>query len=172
MNARILLFIGLLIVLCLNKGVAQSFDYKENSAYVYNFIKYIDWTSKKTSITVGVIGNSPIEAELRSLVDRKKRSGIGLIVRNIDVSEAKQMDVVIVSEHSAHLIKDINLATAGLPLLIISEKENESRSGACISFFMNEENNFKTQYQLSVRNCRSRGLIVGDQIINNAILTR
>ena len=166
-------FIVCFSLLSVSSGYGQSFDYKENSAYIYNFIRYIDWSSKKTNITVGIVGKSPVEAELKNLIGKKKKnSGLTLSIRNINIAESKDVDVVIVAAGSSASVREISQLTIGLPVLIISEKENEARAGACISFFLNEENNFKTQYQLSMRNCRSRGLQVSDQILNNAILTR
>ena len=172
MKVRLIVFIFFALLLNPCHGFSQAFDYKENSAYIYNFIKYIDWATKKTNLTVGVIGKSPIAAELRNLVSRKKNPAINLSVRNIEISESRSVDVIIVSEKSSGGLKEIDHLTQNLPILIISEKENQCRFGACISFFMDEEKEFKTQYQLSVRNCRARGLIVSDQILNNAVLTR
>ncbi len=172
MRLGFVISIGLSLLLCCVRGYGQSFDYKENSAYVFNFIKYISWPAKKSEITVGVVGKSPIEGELREVVSRKKNSSFNLIIKNIEPAESRSVDVVIVSEKANAYLKEINDLTRNLPILIISEKGNQSRLGACISFFMDDENNFKTEYQLSMHNCRARGLTVGEQILNNAILTR
>lgn len=172
MRPGIVLHVCFFLLLCVFRGFAQSFDYKENSVYVFNFIKYIDWSQKKPNITVGIVGKSPVEAELRNLVNRKKNSGFNLTIKSIEVNETRSVDVVIVAEKSSSVIREIDRLTQNLPILIISEKENQTRMGACISFFIDEENNFKTEYQLSVRNCRARGLIISEQILNNAVLTR
>lgn len=150
----------------------QGFDYKENAVYIYNFIKYTDWAGKKNEVQIGIIGNTPEEAELRNLVSRKKTSNLILSIRNITASEAKNVDVVLVANSAAADTKLIDKSTEHQPILIVSEKENQNRFGACISFFIDEENNFKTEYQLSMRNCKLRGLKINEQILNNAVLTR
>ena len=154
------------------KSFAQTFDYKENSVYIYNFIKYTGWQQKKPVIKIGVLGNSPVEEELKQLVSSKKNNNVTYTVKKITPDEAKTSDVIIVSKSSSELLKTINKITDGLPILIISEKEGLSRWGACISFFQDEDNNYKTEYQLSLRNCKLRGLTISDQITNNSILMR
>ena len=80
--------------------------------------------------------------------------------------------MIIVTKSASDKLKQIELLTAQLPILIITEKENMGRLGACISFTIDEDNDYKTEYQLSIRNCKQRGLSVNEQILNNAILIR
>lgn len=174
MGRAILKFILILSIAGIfsNNGYSQSFDYKENSVYIYNFIKYSIWSPQKTNIQVGVIGNSPVESELKNLLNKKKSGNINYSIRNINLSESKSVDVIIISSSSSDLVKKVDKLTSHLPILIISEKENQCHQGACISFTINEDNNYKTEYQLSLRNCKLRGIGIGEQILNNALLTR
>ena len=150
----------------------QSFDYKENAVYIYNFIKYTDWAGKKNEIQIGIVGNSPVESELRNLIAHKKSGGLNISITKISANDAKNVDVVLVASASAGETRVIDKSTDHLPILIVSEKENQNRFGACISFFRDEENSYKTEYQLSMRNCKLRGLKINEQILNNAVLTR
>lgn len=150
----------------------QGFDYAENSLYILNFIKYTEWPAKKTQIVVGVLGHSPVSDELQKLFSHRRNSNVQYSVRRISIGEARDVDVVVLASDAAGQLKAVNAATAGSPILIISEKENMCHAGACISFFVDEDNDFKTSYQLSLRNCSQRGLNVGEAIRNNAVLTR
>ncbi len=174
MNKTRFFFFIVLVVLGLvpTKSYSQNFDYKENAVYVYNFVKYTNWASRKSSIQIGIIGNSPVEDALKNLVAQKRNGSPTLSVRNISVNESKNVDVLIVSKSETDQIKKIAAITANLPILVIAEKENMSRFGVCISFFIDEDNNYKTQYQLSLRNCKQRKLSVSEQIQNNAVLIR
>ncbi|WP_161499296.1 YfiR family protein [Flavipsychrobacter stenotrophus] len=150
----------------------QSYDPKENSVYIYNFIKYTSWPQKKSVIHVGIVGNSQVEEELKRLFSKKTSNGTTYTVKKITSAEAKTVDVVIVAQQASEQMRSIEQQTARTPVLIITEKENMARQGACISFFIDEENDYKTGYQLSIRNCKARGLSVNEQIQNNAVLTR
>lgn len=153
-------------------GYGQHMDPKENSVYIYNFIKYTTWPRKKSTIVVGIIGNTPLERELQQLFARKTNQGVGYVVKKISLHEARNADVVLVAADAADQLKELNQETAQLPILIISEKESMGRAGACICFYLDEENDYKTGYQLSVRNIHARGLKVNEQILNNAVLIR
>ena len=161
-----------LFIYSLSSAYGQSFDYRENSVYIYNFIKYTEWPQKKTTIQIGVLGNSPVEDEFKNLLNKKKNGPISYTVRNISPGDAKFCDVVIISRNASGKMKEIEQATNHQPILLITEKENMSRVGACISFFTDEDNENKTMYQLSLKNCKSRGLTVNEQILANAILIR
>lgn len=121
---------------------------------------------------MGIVGNSPLEEELKRLFSKKVNSNVSYSIRRITAAEAKNVDVVIIAESASEQLKAIDRQTAHAPVLIITEKENMSRLGACISFFIDEDNDYKTGYQLSLRNCKARGLSVSEQIQNNAVLTR
>jgi len=166
-----ILIVGILFISAVN-CYSQNFDYKENSVYVYNFIKYTNWPQKKQIVEIGIVGESPLEAELKNLIAKKKNSNTNYSIRNIGINEAKNVDVIIVTKSASDKLKQIELLTAQLPILIITEKENMGRLGACISFTIDEDNDYKTEYQLSIRNCKQRGLSVNEQILNNAILIR
>lgn len=153
-------------------GYGQHMDPKENSVYIYNFIKYTSWPKKKNMIVVGIIGNTPLEAELQKLFARKASQGGGYVVKKISVHDARNADVILVAADAWDQMKELNRQTAQLPILIISERESMGRAGACICFYLDEENDYKTGYQLSVRNIHARSLKVNEQILNNAVLIR
>lgn len=160
--------------LCTSSGscYAQSFDNLENAVYVYNFIKYTQWPQKKATIQVGIIGKTPMETSLKYLFSKKNNNSVIYIVKNISWEEASAMDVVFIAEDASSVLKSLDRETANSPILIISEKGNMGRWGACISFFIDEDNDFKTSYQLSIKNYKKRGLLATEQILENAVLTR
>lgn len=164
------------LVFCIfaQKTQAQSYeyDYKENAVYIYNFIKYTEWPSDKDNIVIGVIGYTPFVPEFRRLLLKKKNSNINITIKYIKPSEVSNVNVVLVASGSSEKLKDIHSLTSKLPILIITEKGDLNRQGACISLFIDEDDDFKTRYQLSLRNCRARGLAVSEQILSNAILVR
>lgn len=166
------IFILFLVLSAKTLGQSYDYDYKENAVYVYNFIKYTDWPSQSNTITIGVVGYTPFVPEFRRLLLKKKNSTITINLKYIKPSEASAVNVVLVAVGASDKMKDIQTFTNKMPILIITEKGDLNRQGACISLFIDEEDDFKTRYQLSLRNCRARGLGISEQILNNAILVR
>jgi hypothetical protein len=150
-------------------GWSQSFNQKENAVYIFNFIKYTEFSQKKSNIIIGIIGSTKVESELKNLLSKKSST---ITVKHISESEAKSVDVIVIAESSSKSIKEVQNQTAKLPILIITEKPDLNYSGACISLFMDEDDDFKTKFQVSPFNLRSRGLTLASQIINNAVLVR
>jgi hypothetical protein len=155
-----------------SKAAAQSYDYKENAVYIYNFIKYTNWPVKKAVLEVGVIGNTPVGEELKGLLARKKGAGISYNIKKANIDQLSRYDVIIISKDASQSVKQITQLTKSLPILIITEKANMGKEGACISFFINEDEEYKTEYQLSMKNCKERGLTITEQIRINAELMR
>jgi hypothetical protein len=168
-KVAILFFI---VVISAVKAYSQQFDYVENAVYIYNFIKYTSWPQKNKHIHIGIIGNTPVEAELKKLFSKKTNSNVTFSIRRITQAEAANENVIIIAADASGQIKEIAKITEGAPILIITEKDNMGRFGACISFYIDEDNDYKTGYQLSIRNCTSRRLSVTEQMRENAVLTR
>lgn len=171
MRYKFSLVILFMLMYCSN-SFGQEYDYSENAAFIFNFVRYTEWPSKNNNIQIGILGNTPVEEELRKLLAKKKNSTNTYSIKNVTPNEAKNCDVLIVGQNSNEGYKKINTSLKTLPILVITEKENQSRFGACISFYIDEENDFKTSYQLSLRNCKLRKLNIGKPIQINAALIR
>jgi hypothetical protein len=73
------ILILLLLLVCCGTGIAEeevSREYHIKAAFVYNFIKFIEWPEEKVQdsnepIIIGVLGESPIYDSLRELNNKK-----------------------------------------------------------------------------------------------------
>ena len=151
---------------------SQKFDFKENAVYILNLVKYTDWPSAKTEVSIGIVGTTNVESELIALIAKKKNSKVTYSLKKIKPEEAKSVDVIIFSENSGKELGTIQPQIDKLPILVIAQKEDQARLGACISLFIDEDDNFKTKYQLSLKNCKAKGLTISEQIISNAVLVK
>ncbi len=152
--------------------LSQKFDFKENAVYILNLVKYTDWPSAKTEVSIGIIGNTNVESELIALLAKKKNSKVTYTLKKIKPEDAKSVDVIIFSESSGKELGVIHPQIDKLPILVIAQKQDQARLGACISLFIDEDDNFKTKYQLSLKNCKAKGLAISEQIISNAVLVK
>ena len=137
--------------------------------YLYYFAKYTNWPTEKKVIKIGFIGKTQLLNEFENLTSSKKEK---FEIQTISESEAINFDIVVISQSSASTIKTVKLITDKKPILIVSEKENTNYQGACIAFCKDEEDNFKTRYQISPFNLRSRQLTISENLIQNAIIVR
>lgn len=131
LNKRSLTLGLLLAFVCLQPGFAQTREYKLKAAFIYNFIKFVEWPSSSGPIKVGVLGKDPFEGELKKL-EKKKVAGRALKFSNIkSLSEAKSYQVVFAGDpaQAKKLVKTV----AGLPVLTISDSPGFSKNGGGIT---------------------------------------
>src|SRR5437660_11377000 len=75
----------------------SSREYEIKAAYLYNFIKYVDWPSYGDTITIGVLGNDPFGAALAPL-NGKIVKGRRLLIKQLDsFREAQQCQIIFLS---------------------------------------------------------------------------
>src|SRR5438552_19201669 len=84
---RLCLLFGAVAILChATKEVSaeslSSREYQIKAAYLFNFIKYVDWPTYGDTITIGVLGNNPFGSALTSL-NGKTVKGRRLLTRDL-----------------------------------------------------------------------------------------
>lgn len=112
-------------------AMAQSREYKLKAAFIYNFIKFVEWPGSGTLIKVGILGDDPFQGELDKL-EQKKVAGKSLTVTLLKTpAEAKNYQVVFAGDpqQAASLIK----AVEGLPVLTVSDTPDFSKKGGAIT---------------------------------------
>lgn len=112
-------------------ALAAPREYQLKAAFLFNFIKFVDWPSGSGPIKVGVLGKDPFEGELKKL-EAKKVGGRAIQVAPVkDAADAKNFDVVFVAD--AALQKPLLAAVAGKPVLTISDTPDFAKNGGGIT---------------------------------------
>ena len=97
-------FFAICLLVPFKKIQAQDFSYKVNAMYIYYFAKYIDWTDVQSeSITIGVLGDSPVIEQLKGVTANKKVYGKSIVIKKIIPSEAIECNMVIISKSESAL---------------------------------------------------------------------
>lgn len=150
---------------------AQSLNYSMASLYIYNFTKYIDWPNKYTSdeFVIGVYGSSPLTSEMNKLI-AGKHVGSKLIVVKVfkSIEEAQGCQILFVPVDETTNLKKISEAFKGKPVLVVCEKEGLSKKGASISIFLDEDDDYKTKFEMNKAYIEIGGLIISQNLIHLA----
>jgi hypothetical protein len=152
-------------------GRAQTLDYKLASFYVYNFTKYIDWPGdfKSGDFVIGVYGASPLTDELNKFVAGKHVGARSIVVKMFkSVEEAQGCQILFVPLSASADIKKISEAFKGKPVLLICEKEGLSKKGASISIFLDEDDDYKTKFEMNKEYIELGGLIISQTLMHLA----
>ena len=161
----------LFLVMLSYESVAQEINHKLASVFVYNFTKYIDWpvAHKNGDFVIGVFGSSEVIQEFNKVVGTKKVGNQSIVLQmRHSMEELDECNVVFVTVGESYRLKEIAAALRGKPTLIICEKPGLAKRGASIDLFLDEDDDYKTKFEINKKLIESNGLIISSQLINLA----
>ena len=111
----------------------QSLEYQVQAAYLYNFVKFVDWPPGVlgNAITICTAGNTPVSAALDQIVRDEVISGHKLAVRPIDTPQPA-CNVLFVPRNVAagEYLRSMRMA----PVLTVGESPDFIAQGGIINF--------------------------------------
>jgi hypothetical protein len=151
---------------------AQETEAKIKVAYVYNFLKFIEWpegngNSPATPVRICVVGSDPIRTMLGELSIRKVKE------RQIQVEQIKGLSglsichLVYVSRSEEAALPQVLRRIEGAPVLSASDIPEFARKGGMIGF-ITEDNRVKIEINQS--SVRHAGLKVSAKLLEIARL--
>jgi hypothetical protein len=164
LKLKILIFLFILSVF----SVSAQVNYKIHSLFVYKFTQYIEWPSKEGDFIIGVVGNSPILAELEAIAATKKVDTRTIVVKKLAASaDLSACQMVFISEGQSSNLGSITTKLAGKPTLIVSETSGGAKKGAGINFVIIDD---KMKFELNKAAVEKQGLKVSGDLTKLAIV--
>ena len=143
-------------------------NYKIHSLFVYKFTQYIEWPSKTGDFVIGVVGNSPIIAELEAIAASKKVDTRTIVVKKLSASaDLSACQMVFISEGQSSNLSSITAKLQGKPTLIVSETNGGAKKGAGINFVIIDD---KMKFELNKGAIEKQGLKVSGDLTKLAIV--
>src|SRR5438132_3828388 len=149
--------------------VLSSREYEIKAAYLYNFIKYVDWPSYGDTITIGVLGGNPFGTALAPL-NGKIVKGRRLLIKELDsVRDAQKCQIIFVSSSEKSRLQEIFENLKSSRVLTVGETQGFASSGGIINFV--EENN-KVRFEINAEAARRTGLNISSELLKLAKLVK
>jgi len=133
---------------------AQNREYQVKAAFLYNFVKFVDWPKEKVAdgnepIIIGVIGKDPFGKAFDPIKKKQVKGKKVVIKRFQDLEESKQSDeqtalirkchlLFICSSEKKKLREIINLVKDD-SVLTVGEVKGFLESGGIINFLMEDK---------------------------------
>jgi hypothetical protein len=150
---------------------AQSVDYKAQTLFIYNFIKYVNWSDYVgDNFRIAVYGNSPIVEELQKLATLKKATGgkpIQVVQIN-SISSEDSFELIYIVDNKSKDIRTIVEAMKSKPTLIVAQREGLVKKGAAIDFVTLDDD--KLSFQVSRQTIQNQKLKISGELLRLAIL--
>jgi YfiR/HmsC-like len=148
---------------------AELSELQVKSAYVFNFIKFVEWPDKaiKTGdkLRLCVIGNDELFASLSSLGGRRVGQ-YELQVVHIDSNPAwNACNVLYIGEHEQRRLVPIIKSLGAAPVLTISDIPGFAERGGGIGLL---NRNDRMLFEVNLSSTRQAGLRLSSQMLNLA----
>ena len=163
---------------------AQSREYQIKAAFLYNFIKYIDWPEKKLStkkdddpIVIGVIGVNPFGEDLEPIT-KKKIKNKKLVIRYFpgfkrtgkkysdkDTEKLRNCHVLFVSSSEKKYIENIIKLVTGSNVLTVSDTKGFVETGGIINFVIEKK---KIHFSINLDAAKRSELVIPTTVLKIA----
>jgi hypothetical protein len=153
---------------------ARQREYEIKAAYLYNFIRYIDWPADSLPpaggrIIIGIVGDSPFGSAIDPL-NGKQIKGCTLAVKQIvNAKDFEQCQIVFVCPSEKLRLSEIFGELKGSKALTVSEIDGFAAHGGIINFIY-ERN--KVRFEINPDAARRTGLNVSSELLKLARLVK
>jgi hypothetical protein len=161
---------GILLLSIIKVEAQQETDYTIHATLIHRFTKYIDWPANKKSgdFIIGIVGDSPLYDELKSFTANKTVGNQKIAVAKMGSSESyATCHILFIPEEESGHLKRIAAATAGAPVLIITEYNGLARQGACINFITINQ---RLKLEINKDKIAQRNLRIASELLDLAII--
>lgn len=149
---------------------AQELNYKVHAMFIYHFTKYIEWPqdASKKEFVIGVYGYSPIISELEELIESKRAISKNIVIKELNAkSELASCDIIFVPNSKTAKVPLIKEKIAGLPTLLITEKEGECKKESCVNFVVVDD---KLKFEINKNNFAKTNLKISSELLKLGIV--
>jgi hypothetical protein len=135
------------------QDVPRAPEYRIKAAFLYNFTLYTEWPPNAfdrpdSPLLLAVVGEDPFGSQLDAAVRGKTVNGRSIDVRRYErAADVPPCHLLFLSNAQAGNLPQVLRRFADLPLLIVGETEDFTRSGGTIRFFV-EEN--KVRFEVNI----------------------
>ena len=149
----------------------DSKEYLVKAAFIYNFIKFVEWPggkaiSTQSKIDVCVIGDTPLSdtGKVFAAASTPKLS-INLVKENNVKNISNHCHVAFIAQSEAAHASSILSGLQGQPVLLVSDVDGFVHMGGMIGFVMSEQ---KVKIAINKKAVTSTGLHIDAQILEIA----
>ncbi len=136
------------------------------SAYLFNFAKYITWPNERQDFTIAIFGKTELSKELENTLREKKVHGLEIKVKEVhSIDDLPECQIIFLPESNSRTLTSLKSAVSGKHVLIVSE-EDLIKKGASISFVIYDD---RLRFKLNKDSLSDAGLVASDGLLNLAV---
>ena len=171
-KATILVLVHLFLALsCGNLSadeIALPSQYQVKAAFIYNFMKYVDWPESEETpqgISLGILGKDSFDDALDVIKGKMAKGRRVVVVRPHGVENARRCDVLFIGESERGRLPHILKSLQDAPVLTVADQEGFCEAGGMINM-ITEKN--KIRLEINVTAARKAGLRLSSKLLKLA----
>jgi hypothetical protein len=157
------------------RGAEAVPPYQLKAAFLYNFIKFVEWPPKafqgtQSPYVIGVVGKDPFGPVLDETFRGKTVNGRPLAVRRMVSDEnISECHVLFISSSERRRLRQILDKIGTAPVLTVADMEDFSGDGGMIEFVTEGA---KIRFHINLEASRNAGLKIHSTLLNLAKIVR
>lgn len=155
-------------------SMGQETDYDVKAAFVYNFIRYVEWPARAfraadDAITLCIVGSDEA-AEATAGLDGKTVRGRRIAVKRVNSAAGiEKCQILFVGRSAKAHARAIVGAVRGLPVLTVADIPGFARSGGAINFVLAEQ---RIAFEINQTAAERTGLRLSSRLLKMARIVR
>jgi len=173
--SRLLAFIGTVFIITTVLVPApapaednDALEQRVKAAFLYKFAGYIEWpqnlfSQPDTPITIAVMGDDPLAAELSQLVVGRTVNGRPVTVRKLrDIEPSAVVHILFVGRDDSARLGEVARALQPRPILIVTESEGALTQGSIINFLLVDGH---VRFEIALDTAEKKGLKLSSRLL-------
>jgi len=148
-------------------------EYKIKAAFLYNFIKFVEWPKAKEQntkepIIIGIIGKDPFKKAFEPLKNKQIKSRKVIVKRfkNTDkIEDIKKCHLLFISPSEKKQVKKIVKLIQKYDILTVSDIKGFAKSDGIIQFSIVKK---KLGFMVNTKNAKKQGLKIRSKLLRLA----
>ncbi|MGL4597766.1 MAG: YfiR family protein, partial [Bacteroidia bacterium] len=123
-------------------------EYSKKSVFISTFAKNVIWPDNYLGpkFIIGVVGDSPLFAEMKKSLEGKTMNGKIIEVRKFTSANVVPVHILFIAHSEIGNFQKIKNTLGSKPVLLVTEEGEKGYAGAHINFYLDEN---KVQYSLN-----------------------
>jgi hypothetical protein len=156
----------------LNAGRAVAAERTEpevKAELIERFTRFVEWERLPDTMTICVVGDSPITPHLQKIARRQTIKDKHARVVSVVPESVVTCQVVLIAGDDTDRLRAVISRTMGRPILSIAEAPGASAAGAIINFYLDEQH---IRFEINTSAAKRSGLTLRSKLLSLARIVR
>lgn len=163
--------LSIALLLPLGAPVAAESEYDVKAAFLYNFMKFVDWPPSSfqdpaSPVTLCIMGRDPFSSSLEEQLAKKTIKERRVVVQHVDsIQQAQSCQVLFVSSSEAARSQELLRSLHAKPVLTVGETAGFTDQGGVIELSLDHD---KVRFDVNAQAADAAGLKVSAKLMSVA----